>query len=643
MTSRQLHVGITGHREGNPAFDANREKVAAALTRVLDALAASVGGAQHSLRLVTCLAHGADMLAASIGRDRGWRVDAPLPFGRALNQAVNTADLSESELQSALTGTPPKVGTAKRNWQTLAELTDYANCFELAEQDELVRAGLNANIARVSGGVDSKGISNLLSERSNAASMVMIEQSDVLIAIWDGSTPNALGGTRDTISKALRLDVPVIWINPADGSSITLLTDAAELVALQYKPEQSDFQETVRTIQNAAQLRWQALAEADSQFSSDQWRAKSTRKFHTYRRIEAVFGSGGKRFGSLIQRYEHPDTIAEGSGKELLDTLANLPDADRELAGRIGERILPRFAFADGLSTYLSDAYRGGMVASFLMSAAAIVAGIAYLPFVGAESKWPFALLEFVLLLAIVALTVAGTRGNWHRRWFRTRRVAEYLRHAPIMISLGCARALGRWPASRDETWPEQASRLRILSVGLPRMAVTQAYLRGHLEAIIRPFLADQASYHRYKSARLEKVHHNLDRISEVLFILAVLSVGSYLVLKLLSFAALIDPSVPLGLSKIFTFLGVAFPTFGAALAGIRYFGDFERFAAISDVTATKLERLKLRADNLAAGGDGGITYRDYSSLAHAMNDVVIEEIESWQSIFGTKKMAIPV
>ncbi|GAA4642949.1 hypothetical protein GCM10023115_09090 [Pontixanthobacter gangjinensis] len=643
MKSRELHVGITGHREGNRAFDANKVEVKSVLTKVLEALADQIGETQHVVRLVTCLAHGADMLAAAIAKDRGWQVDAPLPFGRALNQVINTAELSADEFRDALKGISPRSGAAKRNWQMLAELTDYANCFELAEQDDLVREALANEASPISNAVSSKEASHLLSDRSIAASMVMIEQSDVLVAIWDGSSHNAPGGTRDTISKALHLDLPVIWINPADKCSVRLLADAADLVAQKFGQDQSELDQIIRTVKTAAQLRWQAQDQADSQFGADQWRARSTRKFHTYRRIEAMFGASGKPFGSIVQKYEHPDNIAEGSGKALLDDLNGLPGIDPSLAGKIGEKILPRFAFADGLSTYLSDAYRGGMAASFLLSAAAIVAGIAYLPVVSPESKWPFALLEFILLLAIIAITIAGTRGNWHRRWFRTRRVAEYLRHAPILISLGCARALGRWPASRDEIWPEQASRLRILSIGLPQMAVTQAYLRGHLEAIIGPFLSDQAAYHRYKSAKLEKVHHNLDRMSEVLFILAVLSVGSYLVLKALSFAGLIDPSVPLSLGKAFTFMGVAFPTFGAALAGIRYFGDFERFAAISDVTATKLERLKTRADNLAAGGDGGISYRDYASLAHAMNDVVIEEIESWQSIFGTKKMAIPV
>ncbi|MES2699739.1 MAG: hypothetical protein V4647_09035 [Pseudomonadota bacterium] len=40
--------------------------------------------------------------------------------------------------------------------------------------------------------------------------------------------------------------------------------------------------------------------------------------------------------------------------------------------------------------------------------------------------------------------------------------------------------------------------------------------------------------------------------------------------------------------SHTVTFLDVALPTFGATIASIRHFGEFERFAAISEMTAAK-------------------------------------------------------
>lgn len=645
---RALHIGITGHREGNRAYDANRAEVRDCLAQLFDALAQDGAPVENgaeglqaeipapSVRVISCLAHGADLLAAELAQARGWQVDAPLPFGKSLNMAMNTPGLSQAQMVEAIRGKLPDDAKIKADWDRLAAATDYARCFELAEQDDAILAALE-KISRPDADqrdtkrVDQQNLDLMLAERSAIASMVTIEQSDVLIAIWDGTSSSAMGGTRHTMNRALSLDVPVIWIDATNPRDPQLLGGPAE---------PSNIADIIR---RDARERRAAVEEADKQFSHDKWHARSARRFHTYRRIDAVFGGGGKALSSLRQTYEPPQAIAEGSYQPLMAELRALPGADRATLDAIGERILPRFAFADGVSTYLSDAYRGGMAASFLLSAGAVVAGAAYLPFVGPELKWPFALSEFLLLIAIVGITVAGTRGQWHRRWFRTRRVAEYLRHAPIMISLGCSRAIGRWPKSRDASWPEDNARMQILSIGLPEMTVTGDYLRSHLEQIIRPFLVEQSAYHRAKSARLETVHRNLDRVSQSLFILAVISVGSYLILVMLGALAAIDPSLPARLSKTFTFLGVTFPTIGAALAGIRYFGDFERFASISQVTAAKLDRLKLRSDDLAAETNRIIVYRDFANLAHAMNDVVIEEIESWQSIFGTKKMAVPV
>ncbi|MBK9587951.1 MAG: hypothetical protein IPO50_05005 [Sphingomonadales bacterium] len=53
----------------------------------------------------------------------------------------------------------------------------------------------------------------------------MIEQSDVLIAVWDGITPGAVGGTRHTIAAALAHGAPVIWID-AQSRALVHSSDA---------------------------------------------------------------------------------------------------------------------------------------------------------------------------------------------------------------------------------------------------------------------------------------------------------------------------------------------------------------------------------------------------------------------------------
>ena len=129
--------------------------------------------------------------------------------------------------------------------------------------------------------------------------------------------------------------------------------------------------------------------------------------------------------------------------------------------------MLRRFARADGLSTYLSDAYRGGMVMNFLLSASAVIAGVAYLPLVGVDWKWPLR----------PRRAAAAPR---HRRDHRHRPQAALARPLagdapalpnisvmrPILQLLGVARPVARWPQGSGTQWPEYYTRQRLARGG---------------------------------------------------------------------------------------------------------------------------------------------------------------------------------
>ena len=87
----------------------------------------------------------------------------------------------------------------------------------------------------------------------------------------------------------------------------------------------------------------------------------------------------------------------------------------------------------------------------------------------------------------------------------------------------------------------------------------------------------------------------------------------------------------------------MALPTFGGEIAGIRYFGDFERFSSISEVTAEKLTAVHLRIAQLLRSPEALIDYGQVSALAREVDDVVIAEIESWQAVFAGKHVSVPV
>jgi hypothetical protein len=624
----RICVGITGHRDSNAAFAANREAIEANLGRLfaaIDSVTSRQTDTVGTTRLHALLAFGADMISVEQALARGWEVTAPLPFGLDLNVAIHA-------------------GADEAKACHMREVAVRLRLFELAEQDAHVGDLLAAHLAAPDNVTARQDYLTIIAERVATAGRVMVEQSDLLVAIWDGVTPGAIGGTRHTISVAVAVGTPVLWINAARPDQVALLTTPEELFAHEALPalDQTDLEAVIEATLNPPDSDQNERA---IRFHTEQWHKRSLRRFHAYRRIEALFGGSGlkERFGRLVQHYETPHQIAGGSGAGMLIAANALPGGEAAFMAKIEREILQRFAWADGLSTFLSDAYRGGMVTNFLLSALAITIGVAYLPLTSVDAKWPFALGEFLLLAIILAITVTGQRKRWHGRWFETRRVAEYFRHAPIMLVLGVARAAGRWPRGTDTRWPEYYAREVLCELGLPSIRIGQHYLREVLKSLLLDHVSRQRSYHQRKAQRLTRVHHRLDKLSEWLFVLAVLSVFTYLTLIALSALGFLPDAIANKSSKSFTFLGVVLPALGGAFAGIRYFGDFERFASISEITAGKLEAVEARIGILLAAPEDSLRYAQVAELTHAMDDIVVAEIENWQAVFGGKQIAVPV
>ena len=654
----RLSIGVTGHRADHPHFAENSERIIAAMATIFDAIDLATSSAPLLLgpdslapiRLHTLLVDGTDQAASKLALARKWQLVSPLPFGQRLNLAINALPDNVEDARALLAGEDPKDPDTKSRVEAIQTIARQARLFELADQDDIVASLYLEHLEAKDDFSRAQSFALESAQRAVLAGRILIEQSDFIIAVWDGKSTANLGGTGHTVASALDLGAPVVWIDPADPENWRILHAPESLALLSNDAKQQNHAMELSAIIKTSLCPDEAIATDDSPahrgiaaLTGERWHDRSSRFVHAYRRIESLFGGERPRFGSLVQSYEKPDEIAAGSGARLLRTANDLPGADQELAERIEHIALRNFAWADGISARLSDHYRAGMVVNFMLSAFAIVGGILYLPLVSPDQKWGFALFEFILLLAIVMITYRGQKYRWHGRWFETRRVAEYFRHSPLLLMLGVARPPGRWPRGTETSWPEWYVRYALRDIGLPCAKVTTGYLRSTLTALLETHVTPQCDYHAKKARRLNAVHHNLDRFSEFLFKLAILSVAIYLLLKAGSALHLVDADLVARLSKIFTVLGVLFPTFGAAIAGIRYFGDFERFAAISKITAEKLTAICDRVELLLSAPDTAMDYRRVTELIHAADDIVVAEIENWQAVFGGKHITVPV
>ncbi|HTX48205.1 MAG TPA: hypothetical protein VME40_02330 [Caulobacteraceae bacterium] len=653
-------VGVTGHRARNPTFASGHAAIGAALEeifghidRVALAVASEPGAGTIAPTRLHCLAaDGVDQMAAEMALARGWELVCPLPFGRALNTAINAAPQTAQDARALLAGEPAADPAVQARAAAIGALLDRARVFELAEKDEEIAALFLAGLEAPADLDGAALFAAEASERVALAGRVAIEQSDVLVAVWDRETTAHAGGTGHTVAAALAFGAPVVFVDSCAPQAWRILRAPESLASLDGGEGRgagrlADLEALVRAVLAPQTPRQRGHGQAVTglaDLEGERWRGASHPLWHAYRRAEALFGADtfSARFRRLRQVYEPPEAIAEGSAAAMLACAHTLPGQDAAFVAKAETAVVRGFAWFDGVSSRLSDAYRGGMVINFLLAPLAIVAGIAYLPFASPGRKWAFALAELALLATVLAVTGLGQRRRWHARWFQTRRVAEYLRQAPILMLLGVARAPGRWPRGVDATWPEWFARQTIRSVGLPHLAVTPAYLRIALGELLDEHVTRQRDYHLEKARRLSAAHRNLDRLSTSLFALAIVAVAAYLALAAGDIFARLPAPLAERVSFCFTFLGVLLPTFGSAVAGIRYFGDFERFAAISEVTAEKLDAAHGRIRLLLSGPDSALDYGRAAELAHAADDVVVAEIENWQAVFGGKHLTVP-
>ncbi len=648
-----LAVGVTGHRSLHGSFPADPAPLRASIDAILGELenaakSPEVCGADRALpllRMVNLLADGADHIGSSLALERGWELVAPLPFGKALNTAINAQPSNKADAQAILDGDRPADPATAERAENIRTMIEQARVFELAERDALIRPCFLASCETPENASAISSFVHLGSQRSLIAGRILIEQSDILITVWDGQSTSNIGGTGHTARLALEAGVPVLWIDPAQPELMRLVQLPEELSTPSAPVQLTSIKDEIASIVKGSI----GLAPPASPgphvglgaISAENWRRKSSLLNHGYRRVEKLFGEAkwSDKFSSVTQIYETPETIIEGSAAPLIRDLEKLGGDAATIPTKF---IFPRFAWTNGIGARMADVYRSGMVINFTLGAAAIIAGVMYLPLVDTSQKWIFASLELALLLAILTNTVTGQRRRLHERWMEVRRCAEYLRHAGMLYAFGVMRPTGDWPRGLRGQWPEWYTRMAYRGMGLPEAKVDQAYLRSAAEALRDHLVVPQRDYHRDKAKRLHNAHRSIEHVAERMFGLAIIAVSTFLLAFGASQFGLIEQSLVIGLAKWFTVIGVALPTISGALAAIGYFGDFDRFADISQVASEKLDALSKRIDLYLALPEDRLGYGQLATLTRFADDVTFAEIQAWQAAFSGKRITVP-
>lgn len=345
---------------------------------------------------------------------------------------------------------------------------------------------------------------------------------------------------------------------------------------------------------------------------------------------------------------------------------------------RAGGQLLAPWAHADANATWLSHAYRSAYVLTFGLGSLAVLVGL--LGLLGPSSnKWIFVALEIIILAAAIWTFVNARRGDLHARYIDARHMAEQFRPAWALLQLGLA---GRKVLAARAPWSAWAVQAHVGAVGLPTDRLTPDRLREIARAAQHRLVIDQLAYHRGNRERMRRLHHQLEKLGfgslvaaptvgaayvaatlgaksgHVLPVSLGVAVGA--VLLVLSFVDVADrrhrwliravalacaagaavPALGYGATALATILMAGLPAFAAAVAGVRYQGDFERFAKRSDRTARELARIGLA---LAAFGERNTpTFMELRDILVELERVLLQDIEDWRFVYAERPSPEP-
>lgn len=578
-----ISVGVVGHRPNRLPSDPTGS-LSLAVSRALGLIKAAVDSARarHAdvfahdppiLDLVTALAEGSDRIGAEAGVEQGYRLNVALPFEPA---------------------------TYERDFPT----EDSRKAF----RDLLDRA---ANVLVLPG---ERAQPEAAYEMAGRA---VIDNADIIVAVWDGGPSGGRGGTKEMIDLALSRGHPVLVIDPGGGQSMRVAERGKPGVGLRSPGSTAGASDDMLTsIVHRLVRPPDDAAEAAklARFLSETWKRRSWRP--EFPLLMAL--AGVRRMRGSDVSLPDPDAVA-----------AKMYESDERPVGKDGpERltVLRAFAWTDGLAQRYAQMFRSAYIANFVLAALAIVTAAASI--VGTSvahwPKWPFVLAEIVFIVAIIANTSSGRRSAWRDRWLESRRAAEELRAALLLWLVGIKSTAGD-----DSSWAGWYARANGRMLGL-RDANMDAAGLDDTAATIAATVNDQIAYHAANERRMHLLDHRLEKIGAAFFFTTLLVAVAYVAGVFLSL------HLPHGWPYLVTALTVGLPAIGAAAFGIRMIGDFADSARRSHAARLALTEVAARLSSTSG------RWSDVQAAAVAASDAMLGDVERWRVAAKARELELP-
>ncbi|MGH6767547.1 MAG: hypothetical protein ACRECO_00850 [Xanthobacteraceae bacterium] len=625
-----LRVGITGHRPNKlgiaaapriaaqlrAVFDAV-DAAAAAIYRDNSAFYAAAGERTYTVRLISGFAEGADQIAVA-ACPPSWTIEAILPFPRD------------------------------------EYLKDFAQ--SAAGDGRDVRSEFLASLARASAVTELPARPEDRDHAYVIAGNFLLQQIDLLIAVWDGEPPKR-GGTGAIAQEARQGGIPVVWVatqkdcEPViidrfdDDTPVVTAQDWSEALTKTELPPL--FAAPSSSHRHGSRRSPRAALEA---FYAEIWRPVSRMPFYDMLKR----GTNRQPLQLRIRTRAFADTAVR------FDRFVDAAPPAPSLHARLKQVLTPRYVWADSLAVHFSHLYRSAYVLSYTLSALAVWIALVGIFVESTAVKAALVTFELAVISCIIWIVRHGRGGAWHERWLDYRTVAENLRHGNFLSFVGEFGGIHQQPPAggREPPWALWYIRATLREIGIPNATLNDAYQQPLLAATLKYEVDAQIEYHHGTAEAM----HNLDRflhgLAEACFhltlwlLIAFLAVyGIYLVFSADPIEASLShffngTDIEIWLEqgiKIAKQVVVAFaaglPALGAALAGIRVQGDFESAKERSERMVDELTALKAEYERtIARNAQLDHTASMLIDTARMMS----EDLAAWQDLYGRKRLTLP-
>lgn len=623
-----FRAGVVGHRP-NRLKEADLAVLAGELRAILNAVKEEVETAQREsdglytndapiLRALSPLAEGVDRIFAEQALDLGYELCCVTPFPKEEFKNDFEANYSRDHFESILSR---------------------------------ARAETNLTLFQLDGSRSDN------ESAYGAAGRVVLNQSDLLVVVWDGKRKGKRGGTEETFDEARERGIPVVWVDAKMPHHWQLVNATTQIpMPEESEPVSPDGPSNLTGLRNMVQSALVLPAHDNSEKPPAYGRASGDKR---RLRLERFYAEGQPAFTLAVAWKAFRDVVGDGIPPRVQFTVRAFEEAvqdewPRDRATPIAalvDTLRPYYAWPDKLAVLYSDRYRSAYVAAFFLAAVAV--GMALLP-VGARltphhpGETLCIALELVCIVVILALIWFGRRGRWHQRWLAYRLAAELVRHLRLIAPLGGKRPFPQIPAQwatyglPGASWMAWYVRAIERALGLPAVEVTRDYLSASL-VHLRASVDGQADWHETNCERAGRIDHNLHVSSITLLVVTLLACAMHLLPGIWHFI-----HYPGWLPPALTFLCGFCPALGAAMAGIINQGEFRRLEKRSKAMKEQLEIIsksmkELQAEmDAAPSGKGKQFSPRVASLASDAAGLLVNEVLDWRVVFLDQPLKPP-